>query len=67
MKQVVHNAISHHLEPDAQPVPEPRSLFLRPAPPHLYTDREVSMVSNIPLASSGQLPWLCPLPASCEN
>jgi len=43
----------------AIPVPQP-------TPPVIYWAWHHT-VSNIPLASLGQLPWLCTLLASCEN
>lgn len=58
-KQVIHKAIVHHPPTDAQPVPEqhhppgqlPLSFLL------LYM---MSCVTNIALASLGQLSWFCP-------
>ena len=35
-KAVMHNAIAHHLEPDAQPIPKPRFRSPWPAPPVTY-------------------------------
>ena len=46
-KQVMHNAIAHHLPTDAQLVPEQRSPP-RPAPPSLYTRHDVTWY-GIPL------------------
>ena len=62
-KQVVHNVIAHHLLTDAQLVPEPRSTPPSQLPQCIYW-AWCHMVWNIPLASLGQLSWLCPIPAS---
>ena len=64
-KQVMHNAIAHHLLTDAQLVPEQRSTPSRPTPPSLYTGHDVTWYGIPLLTSLGQLPWLCPLPTSC--
>ena len=58
----MHNAIAHHPLTDAQPIPE------QPPPPHwvatpVYCLAWCQVVWNTPLASLGQLSWVCPLPA----
>jgi len=62
-KQVMHNAIAHHLLTDAQPVPQQR-LPSWPASPRFIRWVWHHMVRNILFASLGQLCWLCPLPIS---
>lgn len=42
-RRVMHSAIAHHSEPDAQPVPELRSPTLPPPPPPaVYTEHDVT-------------------------
>ena len=48
MKRVMHNAIALHLEPDAQPVPEPRSLLSLASSPS-YILRRMSYGIDYPL------------------
>ena len=63
-KQVMHNAIAHHSLTDAQLAPEQRSPLQANSLQFIYWAWH-HVVWNIPSASWGQLPWLCPLPTSC--
>ena len=59
----MHNAIAHHLLTDAQPVPKQQS-----APPSQLPQVYILDVTSYgmkPLASLGQLSWLCALQTSC--
>lgn len=56
----MHNAIVHHL---LSSLSLSSSLWPPFSSSSLYT--EYHMVWDIPWLSWGQLPWLCPLPASC--
>ena len=61
-KWVMHIAITHHPAHSQAAIPAPPrqlSQFIHQAWCHT--------VSNTPFASLGQLSWLCPPPASCEN
>ena len=61
-KQVMHNAIAHYMLTDAQLVPERQ--FPHPHSPQFIYWAWHHVLWNIPLASLGQVPWLCPLPTS---
>ena len=59
----MHNAIAHYASTNAQLVPE-RQSSLPHSPQFIYWAWH-PMVCNIPLASLGQLSWLCHLPTPC--
>jgi len=57
----------HHMMVDCGwlgPVPR-KQVPLQPTPLSIIVFTWCYMVKNIPLASLGQLSWLCPLPATC--
>lgn len=60
----MHNAVTHHLlsddEPDLEQLPQARFS------PGLQTEHD-TIYYGFPLASWGQLFWLCPLTASCAS
>ena len=64
-KQVMHNAIAHRPPTDSQPVIEQQLSPSQIASVFKSFFAWCHIMWNIPLASSGQLSWFCPLPDPC--
>ena len=62
-KQVMHNAIAHHLLTNVQPDPEQCLSLPSAISPQFYCWARCHVVWDIPLVTLGQLSSLCPLPA----
>lgn len=60
----MHNIMTYHPLTNAQPLTKQWSASPSNCPQFIYT-AWCSVVKNIPLDSSGQLPWTCSHPANC--